>query len=271
MPYTARQSRREQSALAAPPPCARLAAVTSTISAGPSYDRKHQQSANGRCGGDCSGRPAAVVCASGARPSAEKAGISVSIHGQPDIAGRADHWLERYPVLRVVGADNQPKTALHDAVCLPVFWPDGRLCRNGVAAEAVGSPNADARLVPAYRVAERAGRGGTAGAQFSIGYTGEQGPTDSMLPVAGLLMGQLCGYSRCRCAGPYYHREVAAGYRGLGACLVSFSGAGTRSGSGVGFLSSDIGFLIKSVASPMMEDAGEYRKALPSAATRGRA
>ena len=77
MSYTARESRWEQVALAAPPPCVKLAAVTSTMSAGPSYDRKNQQSANGRCGG-MRRRFSAVGC----ERSSESGGNSPFRNGQ---------------------------------------------------------------------------------------------------------------------------------------------------------------------------------------------
>lgn len=183
-------------------------------------------------------------------------GLSGGMPGRNYIALRPNTGLEHYRVLRISGANQQPEAPLHNAGIQPVFNHDGHLHHYGHETPRMGTRHANARMVRLHGTAQRAGSNGTPRHELPSGHRLQSAPRNHGRALAGTLMDQLCSNAHSRRTGAPDNRAISSDYFGRGACFVPSPGAGTRSGKGIGFLSSCTGFLIAGDLTAMMEGGG---------------
>lgn len=228
------------------------------------FDNGGKQQRIGRCGGRGVRRAAVVVRKAGGGDRKRAPSFSRVLHGRHHGAFRPDIGVVRYTVLRISGTYRQPEATANNGGFQRLFSRNGTLLYNGHEAQRLGTGHANAPVVSGNEAAERTGCAGAHGAQLSVSHRNQPAAYYGMRPVAQSFMGQFCDYAAGSNAYPPANGPLNSHYLGRGACFVSCSGAGTRSGRGWGFLSSDIGFLIESVARSMMEWAGHAGNGSPA-------
>lgn len=194
--------------------------------------------------GDCLRRVTPLVRQTGSRARKTTAGFSGSLSGRNYIAFGPNTGLEHYRFLRISGANQQPEAPLHNAGVQPVFGHDRHLHHYGHETPRVGTRHANARMVRLHGTTQRTGGAGTPRHELPSWHRKQSATHDNVRTLAGILMDQFCRNADSRRISTPYNRAINPDYLGRGACFVSCSGAGTRSGTGIGFLSSCIGFLI---------------------------
>ena len=206
----------------------------------------------GRCGGRGVRRAAFVVRKAGGGDRKRASGLSGSVYGRNYGALCPDIGLVRHVVLRISGTYRQPEATVNNGGFQRVFSHNGILFNNGYEAQWLGASHANTPMVSHHKTAERTGGAGAHGSQLPVSHRDQPAAYYGMRPVAQSFMGQFCSYATSGDTYSPADRPLNSNYLGRGACFVSRSGAGTWSGKGWGVLSSDIGFLIESVARPMM-------------------
>lgn len=201
-------------------------------------------------------RTSTLVRQAGGRARKTASGLSGGMPGRNYIALRPNTGLEQYRVLRISGANQQPEAPLHNAGIQPVFNHDGHLHHYGHETPRMGTRHANARMVRLHGTAQRAGSNGTPRHELPSGHRLQSAPRNHGRALAGTLMDQLCSNAHSRRIGAPDNRAISSDYFDRGACFVPSPGAGTRSGKGIGFLSSCTGFLIAGDLTAMMEGGG---------------
>lgn len=220
-----------------------------------------------RCGGRGVRRAAAVVRKAGGGDRKRAPSFSRSLYGRHYGTLSPDAGLVRYAVLRIFGAYNQPEATVNHGSFRQFLSPDSALLYNGHEAQRLGTGHANAPVVSENKTTERTSCVRAYGFKPAISHRKQSAACKSMRPVAQPFVGMFCSHAFSGHTYPPAYRALNTSYLGRGACFVSCSGAGTRSGKGWGVLSSDIGFLIESVARSMMEWAGHTGNGSPAAST----